>query len=123
MRHQTWGASDHVIGTVLAEAGYNSDANLNADGPDRLIATGKGPDQARTAVEEPAHGPPPVDATPREANAHRLRTPEGQDLYKRRGATVEPGIANLKKIIDSSRAAAWTTRTASCTWPPPRSTS
>lgn len=92
--------TDHVIGTVLADAGYNSDANLKAEGPDRLIAIGKGRDQARGAAEEQAHEPPPPDATPREANAHRLRTAEGQDLYKRRAATVEPGIGNLKKIID-----------------------
>ena len=91
---------DHVIGTVLADAGYNSDANLNADGPDRLVALGKGRDQAHTAEQQPAQGPPPAGATPREANAHRLRTPEGRNLYKRRGATVEPGIANLKKIVD-----------------------
>jgi transposase len=53
--------ADHVIGTVVADAGYNSDANLTADGPDRLIATGKGRDHARVAVEKPAHGsPPPV---------------------------------------------------------------
>jgi hypothetical protein len=32
--------------------------------------------------------------------AHRLRTPEGQALYKRRGATVEPAIGNLKAILD-----------------------
>jgi hypothetical protein len=50
------GHPDHVIGTVLADAGYNSDANLNADGPDRLIALGKGRDQARAATDEPAHG-------------------------------------------------------------------
>ena len=30
----------------------------------------------------------------------RLRTTEGAQLYKRRGATVEPGIGNLKKIIN-----------------------
>ena len=98
--HAVTGHTDHVIGTVLADAGYNSDTNLNADGPDRLIATGKGRDHARAAAEEPAHGPPPPDATPRQANAHRLRTIDGQQLYKRRGATVEPGIGNLKKIID-----------------------
>lgn len=98
--HAVTGNADHVIGTLLADAGYNSDANLKADGPDRLIALGKGRDQARAAEEEPAQGAPPAGATPREANAHRLRTPEGQDLYKRRGATVEPGIANLKKLID-----------------------
>ncbi len=45
------------------------------------------------------HGPPPLVATAREANLHRLRTTEGRALYKRRGATVEPGIANLNKIM------------------------
>ena len=98
--HAVSGHADHLIGTVLADAGYNSDANLNADGPDRLIGLGKGRDQARAAAEEPAHGSPPPGASPREANAHRLRTAAGQDLYKRRAATVEPGIGNLKKIID-----------------------
>jgi transposase len=98
--HAATGHPDHLIGTVLADAGYNSDANLNAAGPDRLIALGKGRDQARAAAEEPAQGPPPPDASAREVNAHRLRTLEGQQLYKRRGATVEPGIGNLKKIID-----------------------
>jgi IS5 family transposase len=98
--HDATGNDEHVIGTVLADAGYDSDANLTVDGPDRLIAVGKGRDQALTAKQQPAQGPPPPGATPREANAHRLRTPEGRDLYKRRGATVEPGIGNLKKILD-----------------------
>ncbi|MGH3709653.1 MAG: transposase [Pseudonocardiaceae bacterium] len=31
---------------------------------------------------------------------HRLRTPEGTQLYKHRGATVEPGIGNFKKLLD-----------------------
>ncbi|MFE3003058.1 transposase [Nocardia sp. NPDC059246] len=93
-------STDHVIGTVLADTGYSSDANLAAAGPDRLIALGKDRDQALAASLEPAQGLPPRDATPREANRHRLRTPEGRALYKRRGATVEPGIGNLKKIID-----------------------
>jgi len=97
--HAATGEDRHIIGTVLADAGYNSNDNLTAEGPDRLIALGKGRDQARTAVDDPASGPPPPGATPREANAHRLRTPEGRALYKRRGATVEPGIGNLKKIL------------------------
>jgi transposase len=98
--HAASGSSSHVIGTVLADAGYSSDANLNADGPDRLIALDKRRDHIRAAAEEPAFGAPPPDATAREANAHRLRTCEGRDLYKRRGATVEPGIGNFKKILD-----------------------
>src|SRR3954454_20920691 len=98
--HALTGNPDHVVGTVLADAGYNSDANLTAEGPDRLIALGKRRDQQRAASDDQAHGSPPPGATPRQANAHRLRTREGHDLYKRRGATGEPGIGNLKKIID-----------------------
>src|SRR5215217_1583932 len=68
--------------------------------PDRLIAISKNRDQLKTARELPLTGPPRAGATPRQAMEHRLRTVEGVALYKRRGATVEPGIGNLKKIID-----------------------
>jgi hypothetical protein len=98
--HAVTTSPDHVIGTVLADAGYNSQENLTAPGPDRLIALEKGRDQARTAAKEPIPSSPPENATPRQINRHRLRTPEGRALDKRRGATVEPGIGNLKKIID-----------------------
>jgi len=98
--HAFTGNDDHVIATVLADAGYASDANLAAAGPDRLIALGKGRDQSKAAAHEPAQGPPAPNATPRQAMAHRLRTEEGKALYKRRGATVEPAIGNLKKILD-----------------------
>ena len=100
--HAVTGSPDHTVGTVLADAGYASDANLAAAGPERLIALGTGRDQAKTARAHPATGSPPPSAlaSPRELMRHRLRTPEGSELYKRRGATVEPGIGNLKKIID-----------------------
>lgn len=94
------GKEVHAIGVVLADAGYASDANLAAAGPPRLIALGKSRDQAQTARQDPVTGPPPGGCTLREAMAHRLRTSEGIALYKRRGATVEPAIGNLKKIID-----------------------
>lgn len=55
----------------------------------------------RTAARDnPTSGDPPPTATAREAMDHRLRTPEGATLYTRRGATVEPGIGNFKKILD-----------------------
>jgi transposase len=98
--HDVTGKEEHVIGTVLADAGYCSDANLAAPGPDRLIALSKSRDQSKAAERTPATGPPPPQATPRQAMDHRLRTDEGHRLYKRRGATVEPGIGNLKKVID-----------------------
>jgi hypothetical protein len=102
LRETVTGKDDHRIGTLLADAGYASDANLAADGPDRLIALGKGRDQARAAARRPrpAQGPPTEGATPRQAMHHRLRTDDGKALYKRRGATVEPAIGNLKKILD-----------------------
>jgi Transposase domain (DUF772)/Transposase DDE domain len=90
---------DHLIGTVLADAGYAADANLTAPGPDRLIALGKGRDQSKAAAHEPAHGLPPPHPTARQAMQHRLRTDIGRALYKRRGATVEPAIGTLKSTL------------------------
>ena len=80
---------------MLADAGYNSYANMAAPGPDRIIALGK-----VTKLNPPAP-PPSPGATPRQAMAIPAPTPDGRaQLYKRRGATVEPAIANLKKILD-----------------------
>jgi len=81
------------IGVLVEDAGYHSQANLTAPGPDRLIADGKarGP-----AASQPAAGPPPEGATAAEANAHRLRTPEGRAAYKRRAPDVEGLHSSLK---------------------------
>jgi transposase len=81
------------IGVLVADAGYHSEANLTAPGPDRLIADAKTRDLAR---REPASGPPPADATAVQANAHRLRTPQGRAAYKRRAPDVEGLHASLK---------------------------
>jgi hypothetical protein len=81
------------IGVLVADAGYHSEANLAGPGPDRLIADGKTRD---LAAREPAEGPPPEGATPVEANARRLATPEGRALYKRRAPDVEGLHASLK---------------------------
>lgn len=97
--HRATGSPEHQIGVVLADAGYCSNSNLNAPGPDRLIALGKSREQAAAARQSPTAGPPPVGATTREVMAHRLRTPEGAAAYKRRGATVEPSIGTLKTIL------------------------
>lgn len=87
------------IGTLLFDAGYASIDTLTAEGPNQLIALGKTRSMLRAARADPADGPPPAGATPAEAMDHRLRTPEGATLYTRRGATVEPAIGNLKKLI------------------------
>ena len=89
-----------MIGTVLADAGYASDANLAAPGPPRLIALGKDRDQCHAAQRDAGHRPTAgrCDTTP--SDGPPAATTEGTEQYKRRGATVEPGIGNLKKIID-----------------------
>jgi transposase len=84
------------IGTVLADAGYASNDNLTAEGPDRLIALGTRSHQHTTATSNPTHGDPPETATARERMAHRLRTPAGAARYRQRAATVEPVNAHLK---------------------------
>jgi transposase len=90
---------EEAVGVLLADAGYATETNLTAPGPDRLIALGSRGTQRRAAADKPTQGPPPEGATPRQVMRHRLRTPEGVATYKRRGATVEPAIGNLKKII------------------------
>ena len=81
------------IGVLVEDAGYHSEANLAAPGPDRLIADGKTRSLAR---REPAAGPPPGGATAAEANAHRLATPQGRALCKRRAPDIEGLHASLK---------------------------
>lgn len=85
---------DEAIGLVLGDAGYWSDDNATADGPDRLIATLKDHKQRRAARElGTTTGPPPPDATPLEAMEHRLRTQDGAAAYATRSHTVEPVFA------------------------------
>ena len=88
------------ITLVLADAGYFTEENLTAPGPDRLIAPGKHRD---LTGQEPATGPPPLDASPQDAMRHRLRTEEGATAYKRRSATVEPVIGHLKELTGLTR--------------------
>ena len=81
------------IGQVVADAGYASEENLTAPGPDRLIALGK----ARDMKVEPVRGPEPGEhATAFERMAYRLSTAEGMASYRRRAATVEPVNGHLK---------------------------
>jgi len=82
----------------LADAGYWSDDNATADGPDRLIATTKDWKQRRAAKEMGTTvGEPPEDATTLEAMEHRLRTADGAAAYATRSHTVEPVFGDIKE--------------------------
>jgi transposase len=69
------------VGTVLADAGYASEANLAKPGPRRLIAV-----KDNTG--------PPGSAT--EQMRERLTDPKQQARYRRRAALVEPVNGHLK---------------------------
>ena len=86
------------LGTVLADAGYWSEANATAPGPDRLIATSKDWKQRRTARQMgTTTGPAPEGASTLEAMEHRLRTEEGAAAYGQRSCTVEPVFGQAKE--------------------------
>jgi transposase len=82
------------VGTALLDAGYASIANLEAPGPDRLIALGN---RNNITGDTPATSPPHDDSSAWYKMAWRLSTPAAQKLYKKRGATVEPVNGHLKQ--------------------------
>lgn len=93
------GAADieDTFDTVLADAGYCSEDNLDAAaaaGVDVLIATGR--IRRGERVQPAPRGPIPKDATRRERMARRLRTKVGRADYARRKAIVEPVFGQMK---------------------------
>ena len=93
---QAAGINDDV-GLELADAGYDSDANLTCPGPDRLIATQKSHKQRAAARELGlTDGPPPPNATAREEMEHLLRTPQGIEAYSQRSCLIEPVFGDRK---------------------------
>ena len=92
------------IGMLLFDAGYWSTDNATADGPDRLIATTKDWKRRKQLREQgTVTGPPPDDATPKDAMEHRLCTAEGAELYAKRASTVEPTFGNIKENLGFRR--------------------
>jgi transposase len=88
---------DDDVELELADAGYDSDANLTAAGPDRLIANANAHKQRRAIGELGlTDGPPPPDATAREEMEHLLRTPQGIEAYKQRSCLIEAVFGDRK---------------------------
>jgi hypothetical protein len=93
-----------AVGVIVFDAGYCSEATLTAGGSlDRLIATGNRLTTGKAAADNPATGPPPEDATAIEAMDHRLRTPEGRAVYKRRAPGIEGVHASLEEVTGLRR--------------------
>ena len=93
------GASE-ALETLLADAGYWSDANIaGADpaGPELLIATNKDWKQRKAMREAPPpRGRIAADMTARERMERKLLTKRGRALYKLRGQTIEPTFGQIK---------------------------
>jgi transposase len=85
------------IGTMLADAGYCSEANLACPGPDRLIATGRRRDLEKAAATS-APGPPAGGRGGDLATvmAARLADYPALAAYRRRGPLAEGPFGNLK---------------------------
>nr|WP_314733908.1 transposase [Rhodococcus fascians] len=94
---------DNEIGVLLADAGYLTESNLTAPGPDRLIAIGTHAAVSKAAADKPVDGPPPPGATPKEAMSHRLRTPVGAALYGLRSHIAETPFGHAKHNLGFRR--------------------
>jgi len=95
-----------VLGTPQAaalDAGFFSVANLRAceaRGIEPYIAPGREAHQQTLAeLLAPPPAPPPEGASPRVQMAYKLRTPEGQAIYRARKRTVEPVIGIIKEVL------------------------
>ena len=89
--------------TLLADTGYFSAANVEAckaSNIEPLIAMGRQPHYAPIAERlAPMPDAPPINPTPVEAMAHRLKTPEGKALYALRKQTPEPVFGIIKSAM------------------------
>ena len=91
-----------TIETLLADTGYFSAANVQACVAaeiDPLIAMGRQPHHPPLAERFAPAPPPPDNPTPVEAMAHRLKTPEGRQLYALRKHTPEPVFGIIKSAL------------------------
>ena len=94
------GVAAEKIKTVLADAGFCSEKNLEAipgGGAEYLINTVGGHDR-RTALAASPRGRPPKDLTRRQRMDRRLQTKTGKALYKKRGILVEPVFGMIKSV-------------------------
>lgn len=83
--------ADLKIGMLTSDAGYLTNEAVAAEGPDRLIAPGRG-----RVNDEGWQGTNSNDRSSANLMAEKLEDPVNQVLYKRRSATVETVNAHIK---------------------------
>ena len=91
------------VKTLLADAGYASEDNVNACAQAKirpLIALGRETHhRCRCANASPNRAPLTGKPTPLEAMRHRLQTRRGRKLYALRKSTVEPVFGLIKRVM------------------------
>ena len=90
------------VDTLLADTGYFSAGNVEAcaaAGIEPVIAMGRQPHHPPLADRFAPAPPAPVHATPVEAMAYRLKTPEGRARYALRKQTPEPVFGIIKSVM------------------------
>ncbi|MDF9391900.1 MULTISPECIES: IS1182 family transposase [Methylococcus] len=88
--------------SLLADNGYFSEANVNgcaAAGIAPLISLGREQHHPGWKKRFEEAGPAPGNATPMQAMAHRLATPEGKRLYALRKQIPEPVFGIIKSVM------------------------
>ncbi|WP_441347011.1 transposase [Rhodococcus sp. 05-2256-B1] len=98
-------AGEAAIGIMLFDAGYCSNANLDAPGPDRLIATGTTRDleaAARAATADNTEHEP-VHQGSLEKMRERLATPDGLATYRKRSHIAETPFGHAKHNLGFRR--------------------
>ena len=88
--------------TLLADNGYFSAANVTACEAGNiapLIAPGRQAHHPSLAERFAAAPAAPQDPTPVQAMAHRLKTPEGKQLYGLRKQVPEPVFGIIKSVL------------------------
>ena len=89
-------------GTLLADNGYFSEANVEACTEARiepLIACGRERHHSGWRQRYAAAPPPPEDPTALEAMRHRLATPQGRQAYALRKQIPEPVFGIIKEVM------------------------
>src|ERR1700726_2953487 len=89
-------------GTLLADTGYFSEANVAlcaAAHIDPMIAQGRQSHYPPLSERFAKAPPAPENPTPLEAMSHRLQTPAGQKLYALRKQTPEPVFGIIKSVM------------------------
>jgi hypothetical protein len=90
------------IETLLADNGYFSAANVTTCATaniEPLIAIGREPHHRSLTGRFAAAPAAPQDPTPVQAMAHRLKTPQGKELYALRKQVPEPVFGIIKSVL------------------------